>query len=375
MTTPRILPRLSGILRLAAVCCFLALPLSAQESAKRTYDIPAGEAAKTLKQFSEQSGLGMIIASETARGIRTNPLKGDFTSRDALDLLLDGTGLVAERDAKSGAFAVRRETDIEAKNVSRAIAESGRPVSSSTNKAVENDEKVVMLNTFEVFGQKTLNMDIKRTRDDAQPYVVFESETIEQSGIGTLEDFLLQRLPMVTSRAPRSRPSSATSPSAINGQGSIISLRGLSSEQTLILVDGRRTSGPMIGTSLFQTDLNGIPMSAIERIEVLPSTASAIYGGGATGGVINIVLKRSFAGTEIRLNYRNTFDTDSAERRVDINTAFALENGKTNVALSATYSDANTLLYRDRAFIQESVNMAFANDPMNPRNHARDRPA
>jgi len=71
--------------------------------------------------------------------------------------------------------------------------------------------------------------------------------------------------------------------------------------------------------------LNGIPLAAIERIEVLPTTASGIYGGSATGGVINIILKRDFQGFQTRLTYDNTFDTDSAVRRVDLSAGFNLE--------------------------------------------------
>src|SRR3546814_544844 len=61
----------------------------------------------------------------------------------------------------------------------------------------------------------------------------------------------------------------------------------LGENQTLIRVDGRRLSGVRAGVRPGQPNLNGIPFAAVERIEVLPTTASAIYGGSATGGVIS----------------------------------------------------------------------------------------
>src|SRR3546814_16626815 len=80
-----------------------------------------------------------------------------------------------------------------------------------------------------------------------------------------------------------------TSPSQsgeILGDRSGINLRGLGETQTLILVAGRRLSGVSAGFRPGQPNLNGIPLAAVERIEVLPTTSSAIYGGSATGGVI-----------------------------------------------------------------------------------------
>ncbi|MGH7959172.1 MAG: secretin and TonB N-terminal domain-containing protein, partial [Opitutaceae bacterium] len=82
------------------------------QEAKRVFDIPAADAAKSLKQFSEQSGHGLIVASETVKGVRTNPVKGAFAAADALARLLNGTGLIAKRDDQTGAFAVHKEGSV-----------------------------------------------------------------------------------------------------------------------------------------------------------------------------------------------------------------------------------------------------------------------
>jgi len=78
----------------------------------------------------------------------------------------------------------------------------------------------------------------------------------------------------------QTNPQQGTSPL---GTTSTINLRGLGSNETLILIDGRRTAGVSFAGNSVQPDINGIPLSAIERIEVLPSSASAIYGGAAVG--------------------------------------------------------------------------------------------
>src|SRR5690606_9402610 len=163
----------------------------------------------------------------------------------------------------------------------------------------------------------------RRTEDDIQPYVVIEREQIARSQATDLEGFLKTHLSMNT--ASRSLEQASTDPS--NGFGSI-DLRGLGSEQTLILVDGRRVPGVALQGNFFQPYIGGIPLSSIERIEVLPSTAGAIYGGGATGGVVNIIRKRDYTGLDLNVQYGNTFESDVASLAVSANGGFSFGEGR-----------------------------------------------
>ncbi|WP_438480483.1 TonB-dependent receptor domain-containing protein [Oleiharenicola lentus] len=187
------------------------------------------------------------------------------------------------------------------------------------------------------------NMDIPRTINDAQPYYIFDAKTIDQSGAANVEDFLKQRLTMNTLADTNSQGSSN-----FRGNTSSVNLRGLGTDKTLILVNGRRVAGVNVEGTDFQADLNGVPLSAIERIEVLPTSASGIYGGGAIGGVVNVILKNNYAGGELQLGYDNTWDTDSPRRTASLLYGFALEGGRTQVMLNASYSDTAALLKGDR---------------------------
>src|SRR5262249_13753861 len=157
------------------------------------------------------------------------------------------------------------------------------------------------------------NTDISRTINDVQPYYIFDAKTIERSGAIDIEDFLKQRLTMNTTPQTSSRNTlgSATmgtdSPGFRKGATSSIDLRGLGADNTLVLVNGRRVTSAitLIYGDKPQPDINGIPLNAVERIEVLPSSASGIYGGGSIGGVVNIVLKNDYKGGDIRLTYDN----------------------------------------------------------------------
>ena len=121
-----------------------------------------------------------------------------------------------------------------------------------------------------VTGQRSLNNDVRRNRDDIQPYIVFDSTSLQQSGAQNVEDFLQARLPMIATQVTQSQ---AGPPTSASGR---LDLRGLGADETLVLVDGRRLASISTGDSFGQPNINGVSMSQIERIEVLPATASGI---------------------------------------------------------------------------------------------------
>ena len=74
------------------------------------------------------------------------------------------------------------------------------------------------------------------------------------------------------------------------------SLRGLGSQRTLVLINGRRISAGGTLTDSTTVDVNSIPLAAVERVEVLKDGASAIYGSDAIAGVINFILRKDKGG-------------------------------------------------------------------------------
>lgn len=213
---------------------------------------------------------------------------------------------------------------------------------------VVQGEAITELDKFEVTGMKQKpfaagNLDIPRTTSDVQPYYIFDTATIETSGATNVEDLLKQRLTMNAVIQTNSQ-----NPNSGLGNTSSINLRGVGTDKTLILIDGRRRPGVSLAGTDYQTDLNGIPVDMIERIEVLPSSASGIYGGSAIGGVVNIITKRNYRGGEIRMTYDNSVDTDSARRKVSASYGWMLEGGKTHLTINGSWSDANDLLLQDR---------------------------
>ena len=188
--------------------------------------------------------------------------------------------------------------------------------------------------------------NIKRSDyEGPQAVVVYDSKRIGRSGARTVTE-VLKRLPQ----------SSAGFTDAVNTGvsfspgASAVSLRGLGETATLVLINGRRVAPfPLAqeGTNAF-VDLNSIPLAAVERIEILKEGASAVYGSDAIAGVVNIIMKENFSGTEIDSQIGNTTSKDSFEVRENLLTGFT--NEKFHLMLGANYYHRNSIANRDRGF-------------------------
>lgn len=234
---------------------------------------------------------------------------------------------------------------------------------SSVALAQEAPESVVTLPTIALSAShedqayKSGNMDIPRTEDDAQAYTFIDREELERSGATTITEAIAKLLPMATS---------TNNSSYFSATSSQINLRGLGTNQTLVLINGRRSAGTGnrgSAESTQQPNLNNIPLAAIERIEVLPTSAAAIYGSGAVGGVINVILRKDYVGTEIDLRYGNTTDDKQPMKSFNFVSGFSLENGKTNVMLTASKKDQDSLLTRERNYKNKQRERILKNNP------------
>jgi len=132
--------------------------------------------------------------------------------------------------------------------------------------------------------------------ETALPVQVVSRQEIEATGAANVEQFL-QGLGVALQG--NSNSVAATASGATSGGVSSVSLRGLGSQRTLVLIDGKRVSAGGTLTDSTTVDVNHIPVAAIERIEVLKDGASAIYGSDAIGGVINFILRKDYKGGEV----------------------------------------------------------------------------
>ena len=180
------------------------------------------------------------------------------------------------------------------------------------------------------------NLDLPRTVDNALPFTVFTREQIVRSGVVQLNEFLQREL--LESNAGRPPEQDGNQSSIVSGSSNL-QLRGYKSDETVILVNGRRlpetfTTNPgQLGTP----DVNLVPLSLVQQIEVLPTSASALYSGNAVGGVINIVLTPEMDGTELRTTYTNALGGfDAPQSSVSLSHGRTLLDGRLRLRLNAT---------------------------------------
>jgi iron complex outermembrane receptor protein len=141
---------------------------------------------------------------------------------------------------------------------------------------------------------------IPHVGDGAQPVTTLDRDFIEKQGDQTVSDVILRLPENVGSFSPFVNAGASFSPG-----GSGVSLQGLGTTSTLVLIDGHRQTAfpfPQNGFIPF-VDINTIPLAAVDRIEVLKDGASAVYGSDAIAGVINVILKDEYSGADIWTYY------------------------------------------------------------------------
>lgn len=208
------------------------------------------------------------------------------------------------------------------------------------------------------------------------PVFKYDREYIDSTGSMTLADFL-NHLPQTYSGIGAGRGStpnelnpefgqrtetttpafnfvlgaSAASPGQTGVSG--VSLRGLGAGSTLVLVDGRRVAKSPFGNRSSDSqqgfvDLNGIPLGMVDRIEIITDGSSAIYGADAVGGVVNIILKKNWQGSELSGSYRGAFHGGGRERNAVLTSGFTLD--KLQAMFSVEYYDRSDLKASQRRF-------------------------
>ena len=200
----------------------------------------------------------------------------------------------------------------------------------------QEEEDVADLGRQEVTGSRISRADI----EGATPVTIITREDIEFSGQENVADLLRNT---VFNSFGSFRERSGTS----FGQIALVDLRGLGADRTAVLVNGLRQPGsPFTGGP--SANLNSIPINAIERIEILTDSASAVYGADAIGGAINIILRSDYEGAEL-----STFITDPTREGGDEfagNVVMGGSGERGNYVFTAEWFERDPIFDADRPY-------------------------
>lgn len=188
---------------------------------------------------------------------------------------------------------------------------------------------------------------IQRAVSDApSPVTIISAEDLEFSGLSNVADVLRNT---TYNSFGSFRERSGTS----FGQIALVDLRGLGAGRTAVLINGRRVPGnPFTGSSA--VDVNSIPLSAVERIEILTDSASAVYGADAIGGVINFIMKDDYEGAEILIGQTTPEAAGANEERAQF--VFGASGDKGKVIASVEYYQRDAIFDADRDYSAAQVN-------------------
>ena len=200
------------------------------------------------------------------------------------------------------------------------------------------------------------NLDLPRSADDALAFQIYHREQLTRSGVVNLNEFLQREL--LDSRGATPDLDNRNGADSTFTGSTNLNLRGFSLDETVILVNGRRM--PEVQTNLQLSngaaqfpDVNLIPLSMVQQVEVLPVSASSIYTGNPVGGVINIVLRPDVDATEVTTTYSNAMGGfDAPQKSLTLQHGQSLLEGNLRLRLSASFTQIMPPTEAELGFIQ-----------------------
>lgn len=285
-----------------ATSVLVAAAAPALAAGEKAINLPAGTLEQSLAALSAQTGDQLVFPLELVAGRPAPALSGRYTTEDALRRLFAAGTIDARRTGPRVVVLKLRRTRAAAAPAANGTSEP-RPFEVAS---AGGAEPIATANGASLPAGPHMVAEVRvtgthiRGGSPAAPVLVVDQVALERSGYATVSG-ALQALPQNfggestdATAVVRADPLSTNS-----GYATGINLRGLGSDATLVLVNGRRLAGS--GNRGDFADLSAIPAIVVDRVEVLLDGASALYGSDAVGGVVNVVLRETLDGGEIRL--------------------------------------------------------------------------
>ena len=346
-----------SIVFLFATVCLLSLwsteAVAAGPDKQETkhFDIPRQRADVSLITFAEQADITLIFTFELARDKTTNRLVGSYHPNEAIQLLLDGTGLeptfssdghiniaLAEVPVAEG-DEMKVEEERGGKGIFAVIAASFIAAGVPDNAEAQSDaEAANEVEEIVVTGSRVTRSGF----DTPTPVAVLSQEVIERSGMVDLGEVIRQ--------APQIGIGLGSNNDTFERDigSSYVDLRSLGISRTLVLVDGRRrVAGSRAGS---QVDLSAIPAGLVERVEVITGGASAVYGADAVSGVVNIITKKDVDGLIIDAQLAETERGDGELNSLSIAGGGEIAGGAGSFSFGVVAQETGVIRNVDRSY-------------------------
>ncbi len=340
-------------------CCFLLIFLCTTSYAQNIssedefyFNIPKLSANKALTRFAQQAGITLLFPYADVKKFKTRPLRGRFTVEYGLKAMLSGTDIQisagvgdssqsSDFDLDGGQQLLTEEEDMRnlpKKMLPGVITLAVVSGSGISNSYAQEEASNNAIEEIQVLGSRS--QKARSAADSPVPIDVISGDDFSALGNGA----------DITDNLKALVPSYTATPATGDGSAFIrpTSLRGMSPDQTLVLVNGKRRHrsslvqffAPAAGNGSHGVDIGMIPSIALKNVQVLRDGAAAQYGSDAIAGVMNFELKDADSGGHVEVTYGEFYEGESSVK-VGANLGFPLtENGFFNASVEYADNDA-----------------------------------
>lgn len=223
-----------------------------------------------------------------------------------------------------------------------AVSAGSFGVAHAASAAEQSTAKNSDVERIEVTGSRIKRQDM----ESASPVTSISADTIVAQGYSSVDQLLQDQTSMAGA------PIGSTTNNGADGVSNV-DLRGMGSNRTLVLINGRRMVSSGSGADS-AVDLNAIPVAMIQRVEILKDGASAVYGSDAIAGVVNIITKKDFEGFQFDAKSSSTDKGDGQTYELNGLYGFNTSNGG-NYTVGAAYSKRNGVIQADRNWTERGA--------------------
>jgi len=289
------------LLWIAMALCPLRFAFAGEKIA---FDIPAGPATRTLEAYRHAAGIqNLVYPYARVRGMYTHEVRGEYDAVEALRKMLEGTRLQFDFNTEDSITISVLPTDgPRTKTRSDGTISVVDPL--NDRRSLQPDVQVVVVQS---------RSDRNALALPGSAFIDIRRNDIDALGFSTTQD-VLRTLPQVFGGGPTEDTHIGLEALSNAGLGSGVNLRGFGAGATLVLVNGHRLAAS--GSEARFVDISNLPLSIIDRIEILPDSSSSLYGADAVGGVVNFVLMDSFDGAQTDASFATATHGSLSDNRV-----------------------------------------------------------
>lgn len=341
----------------------LLLPISAFAIAQSLrFDIPAQPLPAALKAFADQARIQLLYKANTVQGSTGNAVVGDFDTREALQILLRGTGLEVVYSNDSAATirwiqqaakptaAVPRTGSLRLAQAEPSPAEGERQ---AEDRGVSSAEETGSASRSDSLAELVVT-GTRIARQEGYtaptPVTVLSTDELVRKTPTNIPDALNQ-LPQFLGSI--SQNAQADTGASRPRSGNFLDLRALGPQRVLILQDGRRVPPT---SSNGATDANLIPQMLVERVEIVTGGASAAYGSDAVSGVVNFIIDKNFEGVKGIAQYGASTYGDNNSYRLGAAGGISLLDGRLHLVGSAERFESDGIENRASRYTSSGEN-------------------